>query len=60
MQARPIGKQNECGDKKVYAEIASRARLLAATVPEEFWAEICSGPWLTDDEDYERGQEEYE
>ena len=34
-----IGKQNECGGDKVYAEITSRARFLAATVPEEFWAE---------------------
>jgi len=45
-----IGKQNDCEDKKVYTKIASRARLLAAKVPEEDWAEI---DWLDDEAEAE-------
>jgi hypothetical protein len=45
-----IGKQNECEDKKVYKRIAELARLLAAKVPEDDWADICTGDWLDEEE----------
>jgi excinuclease UvrABC nuclease subunit len=48
MNLAKAGLQNECKDKKVYRQIADRARLLAAFVPESEWAEIT---WNCDEED---------
>lgn len=51
LQLADLGKQNGCTDKKTFATIASRARLLAASVDEKYWSEICSGGWLDEDTD---------
>lgn len=48
MNLAKAGLQNECKDKKVYRQIADRARLLAAFLPESEWAEIT---WNCDEED---------
>ncbi len=42
------GLQNEAKDRKAYQRIANRARLLAAFVPENQWADI---QWTDDDQD---------
>jgi hypothetical protein len=52
MNLAKFGLQNECKDKKVYRQIADRARLLAAFVPESEWAEIS---WNCDEEEPELG-----
>ncbi|HEX8817182.1 MAG TPA: hypothetical protein VF753_16915 [Terriglobales bacterium] len=47
------GLQNDCKDRKVYREIADRARLLAAFVPESDWSGVeWTEPdyWPEDDE----------
>lgn len=53
LQLADLGKRNGCTDAKDYARIASRARLLAASVPEKYWSEICSdgAVWSDGDED---------
>jgi hypothetical protein len=51
LQLADIGKRNDCTDRKTFATIASRARLLAASVDEKYWSEICSGGWLDEDTD---------
>jgi hypothetical protein len=44
-------KQNSCTDKKTLVRLAERARLLAASVDEKYWSEICSGAWCDGDEE---------
>lgn len=48
-----IAKQNNCEDRKVFQEIARHARWLVASIPGEYWAELCSpeNSMLWDDED---------
>jgi hypothetical protein len=48
-----IGKQNGCEDRETFKQIAHHARWLAASIPEEYWAEICSPTnlMLWDDEE---------
>ena len=40
MNLAKAGLQNECKDRKVFRQIADRARLLTAFVPENLWQEI--------------------
>jgi hypothetical protein len=48
-----IGKQNGCEDRETFKQIAHHARWLVASIPEEYWVEVCSSsnPMLWDDEE---------
>ena len=50
-----IGRQNGCEDRETFKQIAQHARWLATSIPEEYWAEICSptNAMLWDEEENE-------